>query len=247
MNGKSFYLEIGNIDDDLIEGASKAGGSRWKAVGKTSDRGADKNGMTRCDDVHHVRRLHFTRLVGLAACLCLICLAMFWNRSRDIIYYNEAPAPRNSKVAVPSDENTVVLMLTYQELFDYYGLKPFPDVLSGLGRLKQTYYFVYQSQDKTIYDTNLLNYCSDDGKQMVTVSVGTDEDDGMIQGEEVQEEAKESRIDGVSLVLAVSEEMEEPVYWAKISDQGLSVRVVSYGLDEAAFTDVIRELIQCQK
>lgn len=219
MNSKSFYLEIGNIDDDLIQEASEARG-------------------------HKVRKINFVRLASMAACLCLICTAMLFGMHRDVIYYNEAPAPLTSKVLVPSDENTTVLKLTYQELFSYYGLEPFPDVLSGLRRLEQTYYFVYQSSENTIYDTNILNYRSDDGKQTLSIVLSKDE-----LGDTIEEgDVKKSKIDGVSLVLAVSEKPTEDssqsIYWAKIHNQGVFLRVVSSGMDETAFTNLIRELIQ---
>lgn len=219
MNSKSFYLEIGNIDDDLIQEASEARG-------------------------HKVRKINFVRLASMAACLCLICTAMLFGVHRDVIYYNEAAAPITSKVLVPSDENTTVLKLTYQELFSYYGLEPFPDVLSGLRRLEQTYYFVYQSSENTIYDTNILNYRSDDGKQTLSIVLSKDELDDTIEEGDV----KKSKIDGVSLVLAVSEKPTEDssqsIYWAKIHNQGVFLRVVSSGMDETAFTNLIRELIQ---
>lgn len=222
MNRKSFYLEIGNIDDDLIQEASESHG-------------------------HRFRKITFARVAGMAACLCLICTAMFLGIHKDVIYYNEAPAPITSKVLVPSDENTTVLKLTYQELFAYYELEPFPDVLSGLQRLEQTYYFVYQSSENTIYDTNILTYRSDDGKQTLSIVLAKNESDDTIEEGDV----KKSKIDGVSLVLAVSEKPMESsaqsIYWAKIYNQGVFLRVVSSGADETAFTNIIRELIQCQK
>lgn len=219
MNSKSFYLEIGNIDDDLIQEASEARG-------------------------HKVRKINFVRLASMAACLCLICTAMLFSVHRDVIYYNEAPAPITSKVLVPSDENTTVLKLTYPKLFSYYGLEPFPDVLSDLRRLEQTYYFVYQSSENTIYDTNILNYRSDDGKQTLSIVLSKDELDDTIEEGDV----KKSKIDGVSLVLAVSEkptkDSSQSIYWAKIHNQGVFLRVVSSGMDETTFTNLIRELIQ---
>lgn len=221
MNRKSFYLEIGNIDDDLIQEASESRGHRLQ--------------------------ISFARLAGMAACLCLTCTVMFFGIHRDIIYYNEAPAPLASKVLVPSDENTTVHQLTYQELFAYYGLEPFPDVLMGLQKLEQTYYFVYQSSDNTIYDTNILNYRSDDGKQTLSIVLAKNGSDDTIEAGNI----KKSKIDGVSLVLAVSEKPMESsaqsIYWAKIYNQGIFLRVVSSGIDETAFTKIIRELIKCQQ
>ena len=218
MNGKSFYLEIGNIDDDLIQEASEARG-------------------------HKVRKINFVRLASMAACLCLICTAMLFGMHRDVIYYNEAPAPLTSKVLVPSDENTTVLTLTYQELFAYYGLEPFPDVLSGLQRVEQKQFFLYQSPENEIYDTNILNYRSDDGMQTLSIVITKGESDDVIPKKDV----RKSKVDGVSLVLAVSENTAQPIYWAEIYYDSISIRIVSSGMDESAFTNLIREVIQCQK
>lgn len=218
MNREAFYLEIGNIDDDLIQEAGEA------------HRG-------------NTRRINWLRLAGMAACLCAVCFAVIFGLQREVIYYNQALAPIAEKVLVPSDENTTVLMLTYQELFDYYGMELLPDVLSGMRRTEQTNYFVYQSSENTIYDTNILNYYSDDGKQSLSVMIAKNGSDSAIYEEDI----RRSRIDGTSVMLAVSESDEPPVYWAEICGRTVSVRVISSGMDEAAFTESVRELIRYLK
>lgn len=218
MNGKSFYLEIGNIDDDLIQEASEARG-------------------------HKVRKINFVRLASMAACLCLICTAMFFGMHRDVIYYNEAPAPLTSKVLVPSDENTTVLALTYQELFAYYGLEPFPDELSELQRIEQKQFFLYQSPENEIYDTNILNYRSEDGMKTLSIMIKKGEADEAVPKKDI----RKSRVDGVSFVLAMSENTAQPVYWAELYHGDVTIRIISSGMDEKAFTNLIREVIQCQK
>ena len=219
MNRESFYLEIGNIDDDLIQEASEAHGSK-------------------------VYRISPVRLFGIAACLCLICTAVLFGARRDIIYYNEAPAPHTSKVFVPSEENTTVLTLTYQELFDYYGLELFPDALSGLQRSEQTYYYVYQSPENMVYDTNILNYHSDDGKQTLTIVLYKNKSDPITQ----QQNIKQSRINGVPLVLAVSNTSSaQTVYWAEIRNQETCFCIIASGMDQSLFTDIIREIVQFSK
>ena len=219
MNRESFYLEIGSIDDDLIQEASEAHG-------------------------HKVHRIGLIRLAGIAACLCLVCAAVLLNMRGDVIYYNEAPAPLTAKVLVPSDETTVVLTLTYQELFDYYGLEPFPDVLSGLQRLEQTYFYVYRSPKDTIYDTNVLNYYSDDGKQTLTIVISKNGSEPAAQ----QQNMKKSRIDGTPVVLAVSDTPSGATdCWAEICGQDIYFRVVASGMDESSFTDIIREIVQLQQ
>lgn len=222
MNRQLFYLEIGNIDDDLIQEACEARG-------------------------HRIRKKSIAHLAGVAACLCLLCTALLFGMHKDVIYYNEAPTPLTSKMLVPSDENTTAFTLTYQELFDYYGLEPFPDVLSGLQRLEQTNYFVYQLSEGTIYDTNIINYRSDDGKQTLSIVLSKDGADDTMQGETF----KESRLNGVPLVLAVSSEpaygQASPTYWAKTNDHGVVLSIVASGMDESSFTEIMREFIQLGK
>lgn len=213
MNGRTLYLEIGNIDDDLI---MEANGDRGRKI----------------------RKFPVARLAGLAACLCLICAAALFGMNRDVIRYNEAPAPLASKLIVPSDEDTTVFTLTYPELFDHYGLKPFPDTLGGLQRLEQSCYYVYRTAENAVYDTNILNYRSGDGEQTLTVLLSTGEP------EDQEEGLKQSRIDGLSVVLGAAEGSNQPVYWAKLRNQGVSLRVTASGMDEATFTDLIREVVQ---
>ena len=219
MNRESFYLEIGNIDDDLIQEAVEAHGQK-------------------------THRVSFIQLAGIAACLCLICTAVLFGMRRDVVYYNEALAPLTAKVLVPSDETTEVLTLTDQELFDYYGLEPFPDVLAGLKRLEQTYFYVYQSLKDTIYDTNVLNYCSDDGKQTLTIMISKNGTEPVAQ----QQNMKKSRIDGTPVVLAVSNAPSGLTdCWAEICNQDIYFRIVASGMDESSFTDIIREIVQLQQ
>lgn len=213
MNGRTLYLEIGSIDDDLILEASEARGRK-------------------------IRKFPVTRLAGLAACLCLICAAALFGMNRDVVRYNEAPAPLASKLLVPSDENTTVFALTYPELFGHYGLEPFPDALGGLQRLEQSRYYVYRTAENAVYDTNILNYRSGDGEQTLTIllSTGEPEDGG-------EEGLKKSRIDGLSVVLGAAEGPAQPVYWAELCDQGVFLRMAASGMDEDSFTDLIREIV----
>lgn len=214
MNGRTLYLEIGNIDDDLVMEASEARGNK-------------------------IRKLPAARLAGLAACLCLICTAALFGMNRDVVRYNEAPAPLASKLLVPSGESTTVFALTYPELFDHYGLEPFPDTLGGLQRLEQSRYYVYRTAENAVYDTNILNYRSGDGEQTLTIllSTGEPEDGG-------EEGLKKSRIDGLAVVLGAAEGPDRPVYWAELRAQRVFLRVTASGMDEASFTDLIRELVQ---
>lgn len=218
MNRESFYLEIGNIDDDLIQEASAAHGQAK-------------------------RRTPFARFAGIAACLCLICAALLYGLQRDAVYYNEANAPIASKLLVPADENTTIRTLTYQELLDYYGLTQFPDRLSDLEALEQSQYYVYQDSKNVVYDTNVLQYRSDDGAKTLSVVIAKEDPCYKAQGTGL----KQSRLDGISLVLAVSNEDVGSIYWAELTCQGVNMRIVSYGVDEASFIAIVREIIQSQK
>ena len=219
MNRESLYLQIGNIDDDLICEAENAGGhkKRWKYV------------------------YYF---VGMAACLAMICGGIFYSMNRDVIHYNTATIITSSKVVVPKE--TTVRNLTYSELIDYYGLQAFPDTLFGLHRLEQSEFFVYENAGKIVFDENVLQYSSVDGQQTIAITIATDED-----CEIYDNAAKKSRIDGVSMILSVSENVAgksgQYLYRAETCHQDVYFRVVSYGMDEELFIKIIRELIKSQK
>lgn len=207
MNRETLYLEIGNIDDDLILEASTACGRRRFRGGA----------------------------LRLAACLCLICTAILWGMHREVIRYNEAPAPVTAKVITPSDENTSILTLTYEELFDHYGVEPLPDALAGLVRQERAYYFVYRSADGTVCDTNVFTYCAEDGSKTVTILISTEDPP--------KTDLKQSRISGIGLVLGVDTSTTQPICWAELSYGGVFLRAVSSGMEEAAFTGLLRELL----
>lgn len=207
MNRETLYLEIGNIDDDLILEASAACGRRHFRGGA----------------------------LRLAACLCLICTAILWGMHREFIRYNEAPAPITAKVVAPSDGNTSILTLTYEELFDHYGVDPLPDTLAGLVRQEREHYFVYRSADGTVCDTNVITYCAEDGTQTLTILLSTED----LQTKDLER----SRISGISLVLGVDTSTAQPICWAELSKGGIFLRAVSSGVEEAAFTGLIRELL----
>lgn len=219
MNRESFYLEIGNIDEDLICEAQNAKG-------------------------HKNRPKYSYYFAGIAACLCLICGSVFYSLQREVIHYNKANMMASTKVVIP--EGTTMRNLTYSELFDYYGLKAFPDTLSGLHRSERTTFNIYENAGEIIFDENSLQYVSGDGQQTVTITIATDEY-CMVS----DKTAEKSRIDGVSMVLAVSEKTigksGQYMYRAEYCGEDLYVRVVSTGLDEEVFIDVIRELIKSQK
>lgn len=207
MNRETLYLEIGNIDDDLILEASAA-------CGRRSFRGGT---------------------LRLAACLCLICTAILWGMHREIIRYNEAPTPVTAKNVTPSDETTSILTLTYEELFEHYGMEPLPDTLAGLVRQERAHYFVCRSADGTVCDTNVITYCAEDRSQTVTILVSTEDSP--------KTDLKWSRISGIRLVLGVDTSTAQPIYWAELSEGGVFLRVVSSGMEEAAFTGALRELL----
>lgn len=218
MNRKSFYLEIGNIDDDLIQGAAKVQYKRRRKTG-------------------------LIRLGSVAACFCLLCAAMLFGMNRDVVYYNETTMPNQLKVRVPSEENAAAHALDYQELFDHYGLKPLSNQLSGMQRMEQSHYFVYQLENAGVYDINMLNYHSDDGKRALSVLLEKETTNADAQ----TEKAETSKIDGVLVVLTVSGDSASPIYGAEFRIRGVSFRVQSIGMEEDAFTDLVRELIQQQK
>lgn len=220
MKRESFYLEIGNIDDDLICEAENARG-------------------------HKNHRNYVYYFAGIAACLCLICGGVLYSMQRDVIHYNTATiSMASSKVVIP--EGTTVRTLTYAELLDYYGLQAFPDTLSGLYRSERSGFYIYENAGEIIFDENVLQYASADGQQTVTITIATDE--YCVVSDKA---AEKSRIDGVSMVLAASEnaagESGQKLYRAEICRNGVYLRAVSYGMEEDTFIKVVRELIESQK
>lgn len=216
MNRESLYLELGKLDDDLIQEAAEA-------------RGQNRH------------RIALVRVLSAAACLCLICTAAIFALRRDVVYFNTAGAPIASKLLVPIDEHTTVLTMTEEELFAYYGLAQFPDTLAGLHRMGQAQYYLYRDAESVIYDTNILRYHADDGEQTLTITLTKDE-----PGEDsLPETEKRSRIDGVSVMLAVDDRA-ALVYWAELWEKDVYLRIVAHGMDETKFVDAIRAIIRSQ-
>lgn len=207
MKRESLYLEIGNIDDDLVEEAFKA-----KANKKS--------------------KINFARFVGAAACICLICTASVLWLQRDIVRFNTSDISASSKVFIPSDAD--VHALSEEELFDYYEIEQFPNSISDMQKYEQSEYFIYYDTEDVVYDTNVLNYASADGKQSMSVTITK-------VGFFPQPDNFElSRIDGVSLLLAVSED----AYMAELRANETYISIVSHGIDEQEFVNTIEDIIK---
>lgn len=218
MNSKLLYLEIGNIDDELIQEASEV-------------------------HVYKKRRHNFIYFAGAAACICLMCVAVLFGMNNDIIYFVERDIPAATKVLVPAEENTTVVQLTYQELFEHYGLNQFPDTFSDLHRSEQSYYYIYHSSDNLMYDVNILQYRTIDGEKMLSVMISKDKSSYDAQADN----AVKSRISGVPLVLFKSDESALPVYGAEMCYKDVYLSIVSYGMEGEEFTNSIRALVKSQK
>ena len=250
MNGKTFYLEVGKIDDDLILEASEACGlgkcGSVEKCGSWEKYGSQRTCGSRTRAQGEVSSWVF-RLAGIAACFCLICAVLLFSARRDMIYFNESDPPMTSKVMIPADENTTIQSLSYPELLAYYGIQSFPDKLASLNRLELGQYYIYRDQELVLYDTNILHYKSADDRQNLSVMIAKEDSDPDIP--DVSEE--QSRIDGISLVLSMSEkfvaEGGQPVYWAEIDHGEVSIRMISYDMDKESFITVVREAVQSLK
>ena len=143
MNRKSLYLAIGDVDDDLIAEASRAGG---RSTG----------------------RARVIRWGGIAACLLLICMGALFGVRRDAVVYHDLPAPMISKVAIPSDAEWI--MMSHEEILAHYGLAELPDSLSDLVREEKDLYSVYWKAGGIVYDLNTVRYTSADGTRSLTLS-----------------------------------------------------------------------------
>lgn len=208
MNRKELYLEIGLVDDDLImeageaRGAPKRYGSAWLRIG------------------------------SLAACLCLICMGVWFGARRDVIVYHDLPAPMISKVAIPSDAEWVTM--SHEEILAHYGLAELPDSLSDLVREENDLYSVYRKDGGIVYDLNTVRYTSADGTRSLTLSFSKTE------MADCREDVKYARVDGVRLLLGV----DGPVYWAETVEEDVCLRLVASGMGEAEFTALLREVIK---
>lgn len=217
MNRKEFYQEIGNIDEDLILAANTAHGQ-----------------------THHGRVLY--RIAGIAACLCVICGGILFGLQKDVLYINDIPFPITSKVTVPADENTKIVSMTYQELLAYYGIEQLPDAFEEeLMRAEQSFFVLYQDPaGNVLSDTNILYYNSIDNSRRLSITLAkADEIFNSFRGD-----IKQSNIDGVSMILASTD---QTVYCASFKLNGLSIKIVSYGLNEDDFICTIKELIRSIK
>lgn len=212
MNRKSLYLAIGDVDDDLIAEASRAGGRK-------------------------TGRARVIRWGGIAACLLLICAGALFGVQRDEIVYNNASTLADSKVYVPSD--AVAIVLNERELGAHYGLKEIPEALGDMSREKEGSFVVYRVGEEIVQDANTVYYRSEDGTRSLSVTLKTAESQTWAEG------LATSEINGVPLLLGVSED--SSVYWAEMYLGETQVRIRAYGVEEDAFTAVLREWIRSQK
>lgn len=218
MNREMLYQEIGHIDDDLIQAANEA-------------------------HIQNHKTLMLYRIAGIAACFCLIFGSILFGLQRDSIYMNEIPTPAAAKVIVPADENTTMVPMTYQELLAYYGMEQMPDTFGKeLTKTQQSFFVLYQNQAGDIlYDTNILYYSSTDQSKTLSITLSKAEDFSNVS----QKEMRQSKIDGVSLLLAASSnETGYTAYWAGLRLNGISVQMISDGLSEDEFINAITEFIQ---
>lgn len=218
MNREAFYREIGDIDDDLILAAN---GARLQK---------DKKRI-------------FYRIVGMAACICIICGGVLAGIRRDTIYINEMSAPIRSKVVVSVEDNTEIIPQSWQELLAYYGMEQIPKKLGeDLIRQEQSYFVLYQdSQGNIFYDTNSFYYSNVGGSQTLSITLSKTEG----SSGSPREEMKRSEIDGISmLITAAPKDAAYTAYWADFSTGDVSVQMSAEGLSEEAFIRAIKEFIR---
>lgn len=220
MNREEFYREIGNIDDDLIQEANEAHGKRRN------------------------RRMLY-RVAGIAACLCLICGGILYGLQKDSLYINDMPTPAVSKIIAPADKNTRIVPVTYQELLAYYEMEQLPDVfLDELVRAEQSQFVLYEDQEGgVLFDTNILYYASDDRSKTLSIRLAKAEEPAEVLGEGI----RLSEIDGVSILLAASNDRDDTAYWADFKLNGVSVQMIFDGLSEDEFINAGKEFIRLMK
>lgn len=160
MNRKTLYLAIGDVDDDLIAEASRAGGRR-------------------------TGRARVIRWGSIAACLLLICAGALFGVRRDVIVYNNASTLADSKVFVPSD--AVAVTMDEGELWTHYGLKEFPARLGDMDREEEGFFVIYRVGEQVVQDANTVYYRSEDGTRSLSVTLKTAESQTWAEGLTVSE------------------------------------------------------------
>lgn len=217
MNRETFYREIGNIDDDLIQAANSAQGQK-----------------------NNVRMRY--RIAGIAACFCVIYVGILFGLQKDTLYFNDISMPMTSKIIVPTGDNVKIVPMTYQELLTYYGIEQLPDAFGEeLARAEQSYFVLYQDQaGDVLCDTNILYYNSSDNSKTLSITFAKATELSNTFGRET----KQSKIDGVSMILVSTD---QAACWASFKLSDISIRVTSYGLNEEEFIHIIKELIRFMK
>lgn len=225
MKKDILYKEIGNIDDDLILEAAEA-------------------------RVKKRNRQILYRFAGIAACFCVICGGILLGTQRDTIYMNETQRPMISKVVVPDAETSEIVQMDYQELLAYYEMEEMPDTLGSdtdepFTKTDQSFFVLYRDlENNIIYDTNNLYYTNTDNTKTLSITLAKVKEIPSVSSEDM----KPSKIGGVETMLgAASNGTGYTAYWAEFKLNDISVKVISDGLAEDAFIDVITEFIQILK
>lgn len=114
-----------------------------------------------------------------------------------------------------------------------------------LTRAEQSFFVLYQDQEGNIvYDTNIFYYNSIDQNRTLSVAVAKAEE----SSDAFHEDVKQSKIGGVSLILAASSNGNGcTAYRADFKLKGVSVQMISDGLNENEFIRAISEFIRLLK
>lgn len=144
MTREELYLELGCIDDDLIQEAAVSF-RRKKSV--------------------------LYAAIGIAACVCLIVGCLLPQFQKDFIYFNNVSVPTATKIKVSGDD-IISVSMSIQELFSYYGLEQLPDTLGALKSNDLSYYVLHKdSAGNILYDTNFFYYSSSDHLQTASIAL----------------------------------------------------------------------------
>ena len=99
-------------------------------------------------------------------------------------------------------------------------MEQLPDAFGEeLTRAEQSYFVLYQNQaGDVLYDTNSLYYNSSDNSKTLSITFAKAEEFSNI----FREDTKQSKIDGVSMVLASTD---LAAYWASFKLNDISIRI----------------------
>lgn len=219
MNSRKLYTEIGNIDNDLIIAAESYKRNR--------------------------SRTFFNRIVGIAACICVVLCGVLFINDQNSVYINTISEPEAAKSVIPSEEDVIIVSLNFADLINYFEIEKIINVLENdYKKMEQSDYYIYKnSEGKILYDTNVLFFKNAEETKIFSVTLSTKEN--II---EKFDDIKYSKIKGVPIIFAKYLNSEGNTEYFAVTDiSGANIKITAEGFGEKEFVDMIKQLMKSVK